>query len=389
VRNLHVVFLSYWYKANVSTPEELLAAYPTLTGWVDALHGEGAEVTVLQRFPRRAELRRNGVTFVFHPDRFGPWLRSWQIPWSLHRAILKLTSLSDADPLVVHFDSLGFPIQLRALRFLLPARSPIAVQHHAEKSWPKYRRPLQTWGLKGADGFFFAASELASPWIEQGMIGSQQPVYQIMEGSTQFRRQDREAARAQSKMTGAPVVLWVGRLIALKDPLTVLKGFQLVLRQMPHARLHMVYGSDDLLPEVRAYLAQSPSVSASVTLRGSLPHAALENIYNSADYFVLGSHYEGSGYSLAEAMACGVVPVVTDIASFRAMTDNGRIGTCWPAGDAEAFAKAFLRIATRPLRELSGEAERFFENHLSYPAIARKALRAYQELAGRRAVQHP
>ncbi len=49
--------------------------------------------------------------------------------------------------------------------------------------------------------------------------------------------------------------------------------------------------------------------------------------YNSADYFVLGSHYEGSGFSLVEAMSCGVIPIVTDIPSFRMMTNNGKIGT--------------------------------------------------------------
>jgi glycosyltransferase involved in cell wall biosynthesis len=386
---LHVVFLSYWYEANASTPEDLLEAYPTLTGWVDALHREGATVTVLQRFHWRGEFQRNGVNFIFHPDRYGPQLRGWQIPWSFHRAISKVRSSSDAEPLVIHLDGLIFPLQLRALRTLLPAEFPIAVQHHAEKPWQGPRRHLQRWGLRAADGFFFAASDLALSWIDQGMILGRQPVYQIMEGSTQFRREDRETARARTSMTGDPVMLWVGRLIALKDPLTVLKGFHLVLEQMPGARLYMVYGSDDLLPEVRACIADSPLLSASVTLCGSLPHAALETIYNSADYFVLGSHYEGSGYSLAEALACGVVPVVTDIASFRAMTDNGSIGACWPPGDAGAFAAAFLRVAERPVQALSDEAVHFFENHLSFPAIARKALRAYHELVAKRTEKHP
>ncbi len=86
---MHVVFLSYWYEANASTPEDLLEAYPTLTGWVDALHREGATVTVLQRFHWRGEFQRNGVNFIFHPDRYGPQLRGWQIPWSFHRAISK------------------------------------------------------------------------------------------------------------------------------------------------------------------------------------------------------------------------------------------------------------------------------------------------------------
>ena len=43
-----------------------------------------------------------------------------------------------------------------------------------------------------------------------------------------------------------------------------------------------------------------------------------------ADLFVLGSHREGSGYSLIEALACGLPPVVTDIHAFRTLTGCGR-----------------------------------------------------------------
>ena len=56
--------------------------------------------------------------------------------------------------------------------------------------------------------------------------------------------------------------------------------------------------------------------------------------------FVSGSHSEGSGYALIEAMSAGVVPVVTDIPSFRAIA--GDCGARWPPGDAGAFADALL-----------------------------------------------
>jgi len=34
-----------------------------------------------------------------------------------------------------------------------------------------------------------------------------------------------------------------------------------------------------------------------VHLLGKIAHSEIEQYYNSADYFVLGSHYEGSGYA--------------------------------------------------------------------------------------------
>jgi glycosyltransferase involved in cell wall biosynthesis len=142
----------------------------------------------------------------------------------------------------------------------------------------------------------------------------------------------------------------------------------------------MAYRSTDVLPAVQERIAASSSLREAVTLLGSVDHSSLEDIYNSADYFVLGSHYEGSGFALAEAMACGVIPVVTRIPSFVAMTDEGQAGACWTAGDPDAFCQALLRVLPQPVEALSKHARRIFDQRLSYPAIARASLRAYDEL---------
>jgi glycosyltransferase involved in cell wall biosynthesis len=382
---LHVAYLNYWYEPGMKSLEDLLGAYSTLAHGTAALAAEGARVTVVQRFARDEEVERGGVRFVLVRDRCAPHLGKLQVPRAFQRAARKVCAAS-GEKTVIHFNSLQFPLQLRALKAVVPRESVIVVQHHAEKPSRGLRGRVQAWGLRSADAFFFAASELSDAWIEQGLISRRQPVYEVMEGSTAFRRQDRGPARARTGMTGDPVVLWVGRLIALKDPLSVLWGFDLVLRQESRARLYMAYGDDTLLPAIRECLAQSPRLAASVTLLGNLPHADLEAVYNSADYFILGSHYEGSGYALAEALACGLGPVVTDIASFRALTDRGRIGALWRPGESATFAEAFLRVRREPWQTLSDRAVRFFEEQLSWEAIARKAVRAYREIAARRLV---
>ncbi|MDE3181038.1 MAG: glycosyltransferase family 4 protein [Acidobacteriota bacterium] len=384
---MHVVFVSYEYEPNMASLDDLLQTYATIRPWAEALRDKGADVTVFQRFRQNARIERSGVEYLLHKDQQDPRLRKWQWPRSFHRRIKQRSAevLSQGKLAVVHFNGLHFPLQLRALRAALPNRSAIVVQHHAERPRRGLRRGLQRWGLGAADGFFFAAAEMASAWVADGLIRPDQPVYQVMEGSTDFRQQDRAAARARTGFSGDPILLWVGRLVALKDPLTVLRGFDAILQQRPGARLYMVYGSEDLLPEVRACIAKSRWLSGSVTLLGSRPHAELEWIYNSADYFVLGSHYEGSGFSLAEALACGAVPVVTDIPSFRIMTGEGTIGACWPPGDSAAFAAAFHRASSVPHPIQAERAAKFFEERLSYLAIGRAAIAAYRELAMKRA----
>jgi len=392
VAPLHVVSLIYIYESDAPTPDNLLDRYSTIRPWARALRAEGVEVTIVQRFHRDLRFEDQGVRFDFRMDACPPKLRKWQVPLSFHSAVrgaCQADRHGEASATVVHVNGLIFPLQMRILRNSLPSSCAIVAQHHAERPWRTIAQPIQMWGLRAADGFLFAARDSASSWLDRGLIAKNQRIFQVMEGSTDFQWEDRASARAHTRLSGNPVVLWVGRLVLLKDPLTVLEGFEQVLQHIPEARLYMVYSSDDLLRSVRDRIASSPRLSDAVTLLGSVDHSKLERLYNSADYFVLGSHYEGSGFSLAEALACGVVPVVTDIPSFRAMTDDGRIGCCWSPGCSVAFSQAFLQVARQPLRELSDHAVRFFRAHLSYPAIARDSIRAYREVVSARVGSRP
>jgi glycosyltransferase involved in cell wall biosynthesis len=384
---LHVVPLIYFYEADLTTPESLLDRYATIKPFAKALHNEGASVTVVQRFHTNLDYWDSGIRFRFCADSCRPELRKWEIPSSFHSSVRAVCSpgyLPEAVQTAVHLNGLLYPLQLRALRKSVPRDCSIVAQHHAGGPWPRRTQFLQRWGLRAADGFFFAAKDLAAPWVDGDLISKRQSIFEIMEGSNNFQRRDRSMARARTGMAGNPVVLWVGRLIALKDPITVLEGFARILERAPEARLYMAYGAEDMLLAVRERIAASKALSEAVRLLGSVEHSRLEDVYNSSDYFVLGSHHEGSGFSLAEAMACGVVPVVTDIPSFRVMTDGGRVGACWRPGSAEDFADKFLEVLGRPLEQLAHQAQSFFQSQLSYEAIARNSIRAYRELLAAR-----
>ena len=381
---LHVIFANYFYEPHLKTPDDLLERYSTIRPIALALRDEGAEVTVLQRFHRNASVDEDSVHFNFRVDDCDPNLRKWQIPRSFHNAVRDACATSRPKRVALHINGLSYPLQARALRSKIPAHCAIVAQHHAERPGTGLRRTLQKWGLRSLDGFFFAARKLADSWIERGLISKKQQVYQVMEGSNCFRRKNRAMARARTGLKGNPTVLWVGNLTANKDPLTVLAGFEEILLQLPGARLYMAYRETHLLPAVCDRIASSASLRKVVTLLGHVAHPELEDTYNSADYFVLGSHYEGSGFALAEAMACGVVPIVTAIPSFLAMTDDGSVGACWKVDDSHSFASNFIRVFSRDVEDISKQVSNFFDGRLSYRAIARTSVQAYEELTSRR-----
>jgi len=103
-----------------------------------------------------------------------------------------------------------------------------------------------------------------------------------------------------------------------------------------------------------------------------------------ADLFVLGSHREGSGYSLIEALACGLPPVVTDIPSFRSLTGAGSVGKLWPCNDPVALCQALKSIACRGGSEMRATVRAHFERELSFNALGVQLIAMYEDVLARK-----
>jgi glycosyltransferase involved in cell wall biosynthesis len=145
--------------------------------------------------------------------------------------------------------------------------------------------------------------------------------------------------------------------------------------------LMLIYNNDELLTDVCSEIARL-GIEPYVRLVGAVPYDRLPSYYTAADYFILGSHHEGSGFALLEALACGVPPIVTDIPSFRAITSNGTVGALWKPGDPDSFVQAFHKAKQNHSSRQSLRA--YFERELSYDVLGKKALRLYEEIVRRK-----
>ena len=220
----------------------------------------------------------------------------------------------------------------------------------------------------------FTSARQAVTWREAGMISEKQRIYEVIENSTNFKPLSRD--KSHSTLTGEPVFLWVGRLNSNKDPLTVLEGFAQASRDLPNPHLFMIYSSTELLDAVKSII-QRLNLSDHVHLLGKQPHERLEALFVEADYFLLGSHEEGSGFALLEALACGVTPIVTDIPSFRHITGDATVGALWAPGDPQSLASAIRLVVSR--KSDRDATRKFFEECLSFRALGEKALQAYSD----------
>jgi glycosyltransferase involved in cell wall biosynthesis len=346
---------------------ELLQAWPTLVDVACAAASAGMDVHVVQAAWRDETLERGGVPVHLVAD------RSPRLPIRLIRAVRALR------PEVIHFQGWEFPLQARVLSAM---GIPLLVQDHGSRLPRPARRPLLRWGYGRIAGAAFTAREQAEPFRAAGVLRPATPVFEVLESSSAFTPGDAEAARAATGIHGDPCVLWVGRLMADKEPLTALEGFARAAERLPDARLWMAYGDAPLEAEVRARVAADPRLRERVHLLGRVPHATVQALCRAADLFVSASRREGSGYAVLEAMACGAVPVAADIPALRRILAGCAAGALFPVGDAGALADALVAQAGR-----NREAERRrildrFDHNLSFPAVGQELRTAYQGVAG-------
>jgi glycosyltransferase involved in cell wall biosynthesis len=151
------------------------------------------------------------------------------------------------------------------------------------------------------------------------------------------------------------------------------------LPALPTARVVMAFGDDTLIEAVDQRVRASETLRDRVVLAGRVSRDELPNYYSAADVFVSGSHFEGSGYAVIEAMSAGLIPVVTDIPSFRVIA--GTSGARWRAGDAIAFAEALQRVCTANLEDQRTRVVDQYDRVLRWDAIASRTVAEYQALA--------
>lgn len=373
---MHVAQISFFADPAQRAPEELLRAWPSLVDIAECAASGGVQVSVIQASTHTQVIGRNGVSYRFLPMGRAA---SPSAPLGTLPEVLR-----ELAPDVFHVHGLGFAHDVYQLSRIAPG-SPILVQDHAD-ALPRFWRRM-AWRRDAAviSGVAFCARQQSQRFADAGLLQPWLPVYEIPESSSRFTPGSQEEARRALGVTNAaPLILWVGHLNDNKDPLTVLEGVSLAARNLPDARLWCCFGTAPLLTAVRNRVHGDPALRDRVHLLGCVSHAGIETLMRAADLFVLGSHHEGSGYSLIEALACGLPPVVTDISSFRALTGQGAVGMLWPPDDSRALCDALLTMTGRIGPPARAAVRAHFDAELSFEAVGRKLAAAYQDLLMRK-----
>lgn len=357
-----------------------------------AMAAAGHRVDVIQLFPTEATFSDAGVRYHFVRPALlergwaqaGAWIkgRSWTRHVPALRAVRKALGL---QPDVVHFHRLTLSTTLYALQMLRGNDGPAIVgQYHGDRLTTGWlARKAQVAGLAQVQKALFARPEAAASFVREGLLRSCQ-IVEMPDRSTKLTMKSRPEARQATGMRGSPIFLWYANLDPDRDPMTAVLGFQKLLDSWPKAQLYVYYDGDQLLTQLRAYVVADPELAPHVHFRQAATVQAPELVFNSADFLLQTDRLANNGHAVLEAMACGVIPVVSDIPLFRKMVDNGRCGFLFPPGDGLELSKQLLSFSRGQIAGRAALVHDWFEAAYSYEAMAGLLLDIYGQAIGER-----
>jgi alpha-1,3-mannosyltransferase len=137
-------------------------------------------------------------------------------------------------------------------------------------------------------------------------------------------------------------------------------------------------GFDELETEIRRL-----GLTGSVRLVDSPSDADLSQLVSEASYFACFSAHEGFGLGAVEAMAAGLIPILSDIDVFRALVDRFGTGICVQPWDAASCAR---RIEALDFQVQTGEVRPCDPGALKecfgWDVVGKLYLREYESIAG-------
>lgn len=127
------------------------------------------------------------------------------------------------------------------------------------------------------------------------------------------------------------------------------------------------------------HLIESLGLTKYIVHPGFIKAEDMAGVYSASDCVVLPSWYEGFGFPVLEAMACGVPVVVTNRASVPEIAGPARV---FNPSDTAGFATSVLEVLQLNPSEKRELVKRGFEwvGHFSWRRVARETVQVYERI---------
>lgn len=314
--------------------------------WIASLIDHGYEVSVCATL--KATQRWAARFTALTPDVFvlPHFLALADIP----RFLVYLIRSRNVDIVFLTNSTLGY-LLLPFLRSRCPHVVYVDINHVEEPHWLNGGHPRFGVGYQDLLDLNITTTAHLRDWmIGRGADGQRISVCytgaasRILARSSMFRTRGREDLKLVGDIT---CIVFAGRLCAQKRPLMVVEILQrLKERGLPFQCIFI--GDGELHANVEKSIRRN-DLKDSVTFTGSVDHETCLNYFAAADILLLPSAYEGISVALYEAMASGIVPVVSKVGGHEEVI-VGNEGFLIPHGanEVEDYVEKLERLISDP-----------------------------------------
>ena len=196
-----------------------------------------------------------------------------------------------------------------------------------------------------------------------------------------FQPGDQRRARGKLGLNGERIVLYVGRMDAIKG-LDVLIHSVASMETPCNLKVLVIGGSKQDREFNKAQkLVNALEVADKIDLLGTLEHELLPLYYQAADVCVVPSYYESFGLVALESMACGTPVVASRVGGLQTVVKDNQSGYLVPWHCPDAFAgRLEMLLTSDSLRKSLGKQARELAKRLSWKATASSIVDVYAEL---------
>lgn len=184
--------------------------------------------------------------------------------------------------------------------------------------------------------------------------------------------------RHHSRPSGFTVAS-VGRLVKLKNPMTLLTAFQ----QAAGESSRLCFVGEGPLSEIIRATGDAAGLASRIELTGLIQREKVYQRLVESSLYLSASRVEGLPVSVLEAMACGCPVVLSDIPPHREIAEGIDFIPLIPPDDIDGFASQIKRFRqmTSEQRDCIGEqCRRHVEQRFSLKVMNRNYLDIYRQL---------
>jgi len=247
------------------------------------------------------------------------------------------------------------------------------------------KKPIAKYALRKADLITCDAEHMKLAMKRLGIAPEKITIIYFGVDTRKFSPGEKsEKLRAKLGIHDSPAVISLRNLEPLFDIESLIRALPLVLKEVPESQF-VIAGKGSEEKRLRE-LAKSLGISDNVKFTGFIPNEELPQYLRTVDVCVSTSLSDaGIAASTAEAMACGLPVIITDVADNKKWVENGENGFLVPVKDPKSLAERIIYLLQNDdIRRKFGKINRkIIEEKNNYYKEMEKMEDIYKELAQR------